>query len=59
MFFCEPCREERSWPDSMFTSYGRCEICDKVAECNDVPSRYLPVPKPKKIKTELDIDSIT
>lgn len=45
MFFCEKCEEKYEWPSSIFKSYGKCEICKEVAECNDVPSKYLPVPK--------------
>jgi len=45
MFYCEKCEEKYGWPDSLFKSYGKCEMCDKVAECNDVPSKYLPTPK--------------
>jgi hypothetical protein len=56
MFFCEACEKANNWPNSIFKSYGKCEICDKVGECNDVPSKYLPVVK-RKLK--LDIDSIT
>lgn len=42
MFFCEPCRELRDWPESPLSrSYGRCEICDQVATCWDVPSSAL------------------
>lgn len=48
MFFCEPCGDKRDWPDSIFKSYGKCEICGKVAACSDVPSKYLPTPKVKK-----------
>jgi hypothetical protein len=31
-------------------SYGKCEICDKVAGCNDVPSSELPPEFPKALK---------
>lgn len=44
MFYCDPCRVKRSWPDSPFKSLGKCEICGTRCECNDVPSRHLPVP---------------
>ena len=26
-------------------SYGKCEICGEVADCHDVPSRWLPRPE--------------
>jgi hypothetical protein len=41
MFFCEPCREQRQWPESMSKSRGTCEICKVYAYCNDVPSGIL------------------
>jgi hypothetical protein len=44
MFYCEPCAEERNWPDSMMKSYGRCEICGEVRVCNDRASSTLPLP---------------
>lgn len=48
MFFCDTCAVERGWPGSWSKSAGPCEICGKTAVCNDVPSRYLPLPKPQK-----------
>lgn len=47
MFYCDPCRDQRGWPDSIFKSRGKCEVCRTVAVCNDVPSKYLPLPKEK------------
>lgn len=48
MFFCEKCRNENQWPDSLFKSRGKCEVCDQFATCNDVPSKYLPLPPAAK-----------
>jgi hypothetical protein len=45
MFYCETCRAERQWPESIGRSYGRCEICGVNANCNDRPSSSLPAPK--------------
>lgn len=42
MFYCDDCRNERSWPESFSKSYGSCELCRKVANCNDVSSGALP-----------------
>lgn len=42
MFFCKPCEDYNNWPNSIFKSFGKCEMCNKQAECNDVPSKYLP-----------------
>lgn len=55
MFYCDPCGEERGWPTEKtnpvmaftFKSRGPCEMCHKVAVCNDVPSKYLPPSKGK------------
>ncbi len=42
MFFCEECRKERNWPESMARSQGRCEVCKENAVCYDVKSSLLP-----------------
>lgn len=42
MFYCNPCGKRNGWPvEVSIRSYGCCEICDDVADCNDVPSRFL------------------
>lgn len=41
MFYCDKCKEKKGWPESWAKSYGKCEICDEVALCNDVPSSHL------------------
>ena len=41
MFYCEECRADRQWPESIFKSYGRCEICEKSAPCNERSSSFL------------------
>lgn len=41
MFFCEKCKKEHNYPESMCKSYGICEICGEKAECYDVPSKFL------------------
>lgn len=43
MFFCEECRERRSWPGLWPSSRGPCEVCGKTRDCYDVPSSRLPV----------------
>jgi hypothetical protein len=48
MFYCEDCRIERDYPESMVKSTGKCEICGELAACNDVPSKFLTVVNPKK-----------
>lgn len=48
MFYCNKCGEKRDWPiDASLRSTGTCEICGKFMNCNDIPSRYLPIPKTK------------
>lgn len=41
MFFCKKCGEAKQWPESMVKSYGRCEVCEEVAICNDIPAGRL------------------
>jgi hypothetical protein len=48
MFYCEPCRIEREWPESVLQSRGPCECCGKQAICWDRPSSSLPLPNFKK-----------
>jgi hypothetical protein len=42
MFYCEKCRIENEWPESMVFSTGKCEMCDIIGECYDKPSSHLP-----------------
>lgn len=46
MFYCDPCADARDWPGTMFRSKGKCEVCGQVADCNDKPSKDLPLPCP-------------
>jgi hypothetical protein len=46
MFFCDPCMNKNKWPNSLSKSHGNCEVCGNSARCNDVPSKYLPMPMP-------------
>lgn len=42
MFYCDTCAAKHGWPETAFIrSLGACEICDRAAACNDVPSVYL------------------
>lgn len=46
MFYCDPCGDDRGWPtDTLMRSRGRCEMCQRPADCNDVPSSRLPSPR--------------
>jgi hypothetical protein len=45
MFYCDLCAEKMGYPESMAKSRGPCEVCHKVAVCNDRPSSTLPMPK--------------
>jgi len=45
MFYCDECAKKRGWPESFMKSKGPCEICDRVAVCNDIPSGALPMSK--------------
>lgn len=44
MFYCDACALANQWPTTMSGSHGPCERCDRVADCNDLPSSLLPVP---------------
>jgi hypothetical protein len=50
MFYCEGCRVKRDWPESMTTSRGPCEVCGKLRDCHDVPSKFLPLPLPLPLR---------
>jgi hypothetical protein len=45
MFYCDACRKRNEWPEGYMFSRGKCEVCGNVADCHDVPSRALPMPK--------------
>lgn len=45
MFYCDECAKKNKYPQTSFRSYGRCEICDYEALCNDMPCKYLPEKK--------------
>jgi hypothetical protein len=42
MFYCNDCGVIKEWPIVKVKSYGPCEQCGNLTECNDVPSIYLP-----------------
>lgn len=42
MFYCDECMKKRNWPTTAFKSEGKCEICRKMAICNDKPASELP-----------------
>ena len=42
MFYCETCRAENDWPESLIQSHGKCELCDFVGQCHDRSSKDLP-----------------
>lgn len=41
MFVCEKCLHQNQWENTMFRSFGSCEICNKQAACADIPSKYV------------------
>jgi len=47
MFYCEKCKVKNEWPEGFMKSFGRCECCGKSADCYDVASSRLPLPKTK------------
>jgi hypothetical protein len=53
MFLCELCLKHRladakvsTIPMFLAISRGRCEDCTELADCDDIPSAWLPVPSP-------------
>lgn len=42
MMYCEKCREKKGWPDSLFISHGKCEVCGLEADCFSRASSQLP-----------------
>lgn len=54
MFFCEPCRAARQWPESLSYSRGTCECCGVYAYCYNVASSRLPEPR-RPILTEAEV----
>lgn len=48
MFYCEKCRKENHWPESLALSYGLCEVCHQTRKCYDYPSKYLYVKEKEK-----------
>ena len=48
MFYCNDCAKEKNYPISGFKSHGKCEICKEVHQCNDVPSKDLPISEKDK-----------
>ena len=55
MFYCEPCRVEEEWPNSISQSYGQCELCNNVEVCWNRPSSSLPDSKSyKEYKANLE-----
>lgn len=42
MFYCDSCAKEKGWPQSMFRSRGRCEVCGTTTVCSSRKSTLLP-----------------
>lgn len=49
MLYCYPCKEERRYPGTFPTSYGKCEVCGQTTHCYDAPSSALPKADPAPI----------
>lgn len=52
MFYCNSCANKNDWPETGFKSRGRCEVCGRTADCNDMPSSRLPMPAEDEETTE-------
>ena len=44
MFYCEECAKKNGWP-FLAASRGPCEVCGRLRNCADIPSKNLPLPK--------------
>jgi hypothetical protein len=56
MFICKKCLEHKFTNQSTtFQSYGKCEICEQLAGCSDIPSRYL-IEKEKTMKMKIEFN---
>jgi hypothetical protein len=47
MFYCNECAKKYKYPETISKSGGKCEICGKIAVCNDRPARLLSEHKDK------------
>jgi hypothetical protein len=36
MFVCDDCIRRKGWYETIFKSYGPCEICHEIRACNDI-----------------------
>jgi len=43
MFICEKCLEDKYENFAIAFSYGKCEECNKLKACSDIPSSRLVV----------------
>ena len=60
MFYCDPCAEEYDYPHpTLVRSRGRCECCGIARDCNDLPSKDLPLPKRESRELALLLDNGT
>ncbi len=41
MFYCDNCAKNKGWPELGVRSHGVCELCNKMAACNDWPIKLL------------------
>ena len=42
MIYCEGCRKENQWPESVMTAFATCELCQSTELCYLLPSEQLP-----------------
>lgn len=54
MFYCSACAKRNRWPETVHKSYGPCELCEVVTDCNDRPPYTLPEPPNRKDLNEQD-----
>lgn len=58
MFFCDECAEKRNYPTGIGKSQGACELCLGVRMCNDIASKFLPLPVKSKQSPLPHVDDV-
>lgn len=54
MFICETCLKRKYDNEAIAFSFGKCDDCNDVARCADIPSKYL---TPKKYVELSNVDA--
>lgn len=58
MFYCNGCAKKQGYPITMFKSRGTCELCKDTADCNEMPTKNLPVPNKCQVCGSRDTEKV-